>query len=488
MQQSFQAYQALLEHRRKELCVKIRSVSETRKGSISDIVHLYRQREDFFSNKQAMLSFLSTEGSPHEVISYRRVVNTGPTHCRSEAGVSRVMKFLPKQEAALQVAIEGFGCVEVGACPANSTLEPAPENVRQCSDNDPVVFTLTAADNEKTPCSVGGESVQAFLRPRPPIPGPPIKAVVNDEENGQYKVTFDLTYTGECELSVLVNGAHIQGSPFEVDLDPVTDVRLLLTRDVNTLGDCKGMLQFPKEPGKLWGVAVARNGTIFVTDSSNHQVHVFDVDRKFVRSLGEEGDGDGQLREPKGIAITTEGLLYVASSKRVDVLKQNGVFVRRIGAGRLADPYDVTVYEGEVFVVDRGNNYVAVFDLAGEFKRTVGSEGTGPAQFRNPKGIAITADGEMHVYDYSNDCVKVLTTQGVYIREFGKREVQYAHKVLFAGTKHVLVAKKKGIAVYDQAGTLVKCLDCEGYPYGLAVNQKGDLLVACSTDKCVRIF
>ena len=489
VQQSFQAYQALLEHRKEELCEKIRSASETRKESITGTVHLYRQKEDFFSNRQAMLSFLSTEGSPHEVISYRRVVNTESAHCRSEAVVSRVMKFLPKQEAALREAIEGFGRVEVGACSASSTLEPAPENVCKCSDNDAVVFTLTTADNEKTPCSVGGERVQAFLRPRPPIPGPPIKAVVNDEENGQYKVTFDLTYTGECELSVLVNGAHIRGSPFEVELDPVTDVRLLLTRDVSTLGDCKGTLQFPQEPGQLWGVAVARNGTIFVTDYDNHQIHVFDVDRKYVRSLGEEGDGDGQLQSPKGIAITTEGLLYVASDKRVDVLKQNGVFVRRIGAGRLANPYDVTVYKGEVFVVDCGNSYVAVFDPAGKFKCTVGSEGTGPAQFRNPQGIAISADGEMHVYDYNNDCVKVLTTRGVYIREFGKMEVRYAHKMLFAGTKHVLVADKdKGIAVYDPAGTLVKCLDCDGYPRGLAVDQKGDLLVVCSTDKCVRIF
>ena len=489
VQQSFQAYHTMLDHRKEELCEKIRSVSEVRKENFTDTVCSYRQKEDILSNKQSMLSFLSTEGSPHEVISYRRVVNTGSTCCRSESVVSRVMKFLPKQEAVLQKAIEGFGCIEVGACPANCTLEPPPENLHKCSDNDPIVFTLTTADNKKTPCSVGGESVQALLRPRPPIPGPSIKAVVNDEENGQYKVTFDLTYTGECELSVLVNGAHIQGSPFEVELDPVTDVRLLLTRDVNALGDCKGTLQFRQKPGKLWGVAVAHNGTIFVTDSSNHQIHVFDVGRKYVRSLGEEGDGDGHLQSPKGIAITTEGLLYVANGKRVDVLKQNGVFVRRIGAGRLDNPYDVTVYKGEVFVVDRGNSYVAVFDPAGKFKRTVGSEDTGPARLRTPQGIAISADGEMHVYDFDTEYVKVLTTQGVYIREFGKGEVRYAHKMLFTGTKHVLVADRdKGIAVYDQAGVLVRSLHCEGYPHGLAVDQKGDLLVARWTGKCVRIF
>ena len=135
-----------------------------------------------------MLSFLSTEGSPHEVITYRRVVDAGPLHRRSDAAVSHVMQFVPKQDEALQAAIEGFGCVEVGACPANRTLEPAPDKVHKCFDNNPFVFTLTTADREKTPCSVGGDIVQSFLRPRPPIPGPSIKAAVNDEENGQYKV------------------------------------------------------------------------------------------------------------------------------------------------------------------------------------------------------------------------------------------------------------------------------------------------------------
>ena len=169
-----------------------------RKENVTDTIRSYRRMEDSLSNKQAVLSFLLTEGSPHEVISYRRVVGAGQTHRRSEAAVSRVMQFLPKHEAALQAAIEGFGCVEVGACPTNCTLEPAPDKDHRCSANDPIMFTLLTVDREKTPCSVGGEIVQSFLCPRPPLPGPPIKAAVNDETNGQYKVTFDLTYTGKC--------------------------------------------------------------------------------------------------------------------------------------------------------------------------------------------------------------------------------------------------------------------------------------------------
>ena len=94
----------------------------------------------------AMLSFLSTEDSQHEVISYHSMLNAGPTHRRSEAAVSRVMQFLPKQGAALQVAIESFGCVEAGACPTNCTLQPIPDKILMCIGNDPFVFTLTTAN------------------------------------------------------------------------------------------------------------------------------------------------------------------------------------------------------------------------------------------------------------------------------------------------------------------------------------------------------
>ena len=491
--QSFQAIHAAIDHREEVLSEKIRGVSEARKGNITDTVHLYRQKEDSLSNRQAMLSFLSTEGSPHEVISYSRLLCTGQTHRRSEAAVPRVMQFLPKQEAALQAAIEGFGCVEVGACPAHCTLEPAADKDHRDLANDPLVFTLFTADQEKTACCVGGEVVQSFLRPRHPLPGPSIKAAVNDENNGQYKVTFDLTYTGECELSVLVNGAHIRCSPFVVKLTSVTDVRLL-KRDVNTLGACKGTLKFPQQPGRLTGVGVAPCGTIFVSDKDHHKIHVFDADRKFIRSFSQQGAETGQLQGPTGVTISTDGLLYVTHSNGVDVMKDDGVFMKRIGCGTLKNPWDVAVHQGEVFVADFGNHRVAVFSQDGELIRTIGSQGTGPGQFNGPTeyptGVAISPDGELYVSDCQNGRVQVLTPQGVYIREFGKGQLNTQHKLLFSADKHVLVADQLNhrVAVFNQDGALVSSLPCAKSPLGLAVDRKENLLVACYTGECVQIF
>ena len=77
IQQSFQAIHAAVDHRKEKLCDQVRAVSEARKETVTDTIRTYRQKEDTLSNKQAMLSFLSTEGSPHEVISCQRVVEQG---------------------------------------------------------------------------------------------------------------------------------------------------------------------------------------------------------------------------------------------------------------------------------------------------------------------------------------------------------------------------------------------------------------------------
>ena len=132
------------------------------------------------------------------------------SQCRGGDGaapVSPVVRFLPQQEEALLTAIREFGHIQEGASPLHCTVEPKPEALRQYP---PVVFTVTAVDSSNIPCSGGGESVEAFFRPRPPVPGPPIKAKVEDRGNSCYKVVFHVVYSGECELSVLVNRRHVR--------------------------------------------------------------------------------------------------------------------------------------------------------------------------------------------------------------------------------------------------------------------------------------
>ena len=134
--------------------------------------------------------------------------------------------------------------------------------------------------------------------------------------------------------------------------------------------------------------------------------------------------------------------------------------------------------------------WLIVFSQNGELIRTIGSQGTGPGQFNYPTYVAISPDGDLYVSDQNNCCIQVLTPQGVYIREFGKEQLSSQHKLLLSGDKHVLVADYSNhrVAVFNQYGALVSSLPCANNPVGLAVDQKGDLLVACFGGSCAQIF
>ena len=74
----------------------------------------------------------------------------------------------------------------------------------------------------------------------------------------------------------------MRGNPFAVQLGTliVQNGHWFMTRSATSLGAIKGSLQFPQQTGRLWGVAVSPvNGSVFVCDYDNSQIHVFDVKR-----------------------------------------------------------------------------------------------------------------------------------------------------------------------------------------------------------------
>ena len=84
---------------------------------------------------------------------------------------------------------------------------------------------------------------------------------VQDKKDGTYKIKYFAKETGTCSTSVKVNGEHIRGSPFEVQVKPRQ------FRPVLSFGE-----QILKKP---WGVAVNEQDEIAVSDVGNHKIHLF---------------------------------------------------------------------------------------------------------------------------------------------------------------------------------------------------------------------
>ena len=496
-QRAFQVIQVAIDRKKEEVCNRIVAASDEKKHSIQARVQSCSSEGESLAAAQTALSFLLANGSSHEVVAYRRLANVrqsaATSQCRGGAGgvpVSPVVRFLPQQEEALLTAIREFGHIQEGASPLHCTVDPKPEALRQ---SPPVVLTVTAVDSSNIPCSGGGERVEAFFRPRPPVPGPAIKAKVEDRGHGQYEVVFGVVYSGECELSVLVNGGHVRGSPFAVLRDAVIleNGHWFMTRSVTSLGAIKGSLHFPQQPGGLYGVAVSSvNGSVFVSDNANSQIHVFDVERKHVKTFGQYGKGEGQLIWAQGIDVSANGEVFVANCRNhcVNVFREDGTFIRTIGKGKLQYPHDVLVHSsGLVYVADSSNHRIAVFSQEGELVRTFGSQGGGKGEFRYPFGVAVSPDDHhLYVSDRDTDQVQVFTLEGRYVREFGTDQLKYPRGLTVTSDGSVLVADRGNnrVAVFDKKGNLV-CSIAVGDPTGLAIDSRGDLLVTSCKNECV---
>jgi DNA-binding beta-propeller fold protein YncE len=70
----------------------------------------------------------------------------------------------------------------------------------------------------------------------------------------------------------------------------------------------------PGEFAKPTNCAVDADGNLYVSDTANNRIEVFDADGNFIRTFGKAGDGPGYFARPKGIAIDSDGHVWVADA------------------------------------------------------------------------------------------------------------------------------------------------------------------------------
>jgi len=86
---------------------------------------------------------------------------------------------------------------------------------------------------------------------------------------------------------------------------------LKLIRKMGTAGK-NHTLTSPGDFAKPTGLAVDKDGNLYVCDTLNNRIEVFDADGNFIQTYGKNGDGPGYFARPKGVAIDGDGHIWVA--------------------------------------------------------------------------------------------------------------------------------------------------------------------------------
>jgi len=172
------------------------------------------------------------------------------------------------------------------------------------------------------------------------------------------------------------------------------------------------------------GLRIDPAGHVWLTDIGNHTVMKFDPDGKLLFSLGTKGEAGTDATHfdrPTDVAVTDAGEFYVADgygNARVLKYSRDGKLLaqwgkRGTGPGQFNLPHAVCLdAKGRVYVGDRENNRVQVFDPDGKFLHQWTEGGA-------PYGLFLAAD-RLFVADGRADWVKVLTLDGKSVGRFGE--------------------------------------------------------------------
>lgn len=242
------------------------------------------------------------------------------------------------------------------------------------------------------------------------------------------------------------------------------------------------------------GVTTDGSGRIYVADSANNRIAVFNPSGKFLFSIGKFGYGEGELNYPTSVAISKDGLVVVSDfhNRRIQVFDSKGEFVRMFPADAEEPLMPTVLAIGEsdvIYVSDVGSQQIISFTVEGEELGRFGSPGGGEGQLNYANGLAVDRKGKrLFVADSNNARVQAFDKDGniLYVLDstagmVNPRGVAYDEK---RNALYVVDTFGHRVFVFDKEQQLVRTFSSRGvgqselnFPNGIHVDSRGRIYI-----------
>jgi DNA-binding beta-propeller fold protein YncE len=249
-----------------------------------------------------------------------------------------------------------------------------------------------------------------------------------------------------------------------------------------------------------YGVGISNDGHLLVADTNNNRVQVFNSGSgQFINLIGAAGITSGQYNQPLAVIFADEQVVIADSSNaRIQISTIAGAYSGEIAPDTsllTTEPVRIVTdsKNQKVYVLDKQDSSVTVFNMNGEVIEVLGSKGSGREQFYDPEGMAIDSNGSLYIADTGNARVQILSPQGQFNKSFGVYGTgsgQFIKPNAIAVSNdgnyiYVADASLQLIQKFDSQGNFINGWGSPGsgdagfnYPSGMALDNENNLYVA----------
>ncbi len=172
-------------------------------------------------------------------------------------------------------------------------------------------------------------------------------------------------------------------------------------------------------------LAVGTDGSIFVSDCNLHQILKFDANGKYIKSIGQKGDGPGEFICPRKIRVTSDNSLFVleGGKPRIQVIDGEGNYLREFKIFYSINDFIVSdgfIYANCSYPEDeqKTNPLVVKFDTYGKIIGSFGKRIDRPGNFSEDSKVFLALSNNEIIAVFKHYPLVVRhTLEGTTLRE-----------------------------------------------------------------------